>query len=118
MAEAPWSGEERRNSALSLDRVSLMIEESVEARVAKLENNLLTHMDAKFSQLQKTFSDAFPGGDPHGHRMAHERQIREADGWARLKAEVLSKFLSGGLWVAAGWLAYAIWQGFKDSVRS
>ncbi|WP_460564784.1 hypothetical protein [Hydrogenophaga aquatica] len=94
-----------------------MIEEEVERRLSKAEDKLLAHMDVKFGQLHKLITDAFPGGDPHGHRMAHEKQIRDADGWAKMKAEVLSKFLSGGLWVAAGWLGFAIWQAFKESVH-
>lgn len=117
MHEKRWTGEERRSDSVTVDRVALMIEEAVEERISKMEDKMLAHMDVKFGQLHKTFSDAFPGGDPHGHRMAHEKQIRDADGWARMKAEVVSKFLSGGLWVAAGWLGFAVWQAFKESVH-
>jgi hypothetical protein len=73
-------------------------------------------MDVKFAQLHKLISDAFPAGDPHGHRMYHELQIKQAGNWDRIRGEVLSKFLTGGLWIAAAWLAFAVWQAFKSEV--
>lgn len=124
MSQDQYGGPERRRSPLqfvtevSEAQIALMIEEEVERRVSKLEERLMMHMDTKFAQLHKLISDAFPDGDPHGHRMFHERQIKDADSWSRIKGEVLSKFLTSGLWVAAGWLAYAIWQSFKQSVKT
>ena len=109
---------ERRTDPLTPDRVALMIEEAVEERLSKMEDKMMVHMDLKFGQLHKLITDAFPDGDPHGHRLYHEKSIKEADAWAKIKGEVLSKFLSSGLWVAAGWLAFSIWQAFKEGVRS
>lgn len=34
-----------------------------------------------------------------------------------LKAELVSKFLTTGLLVAAGWLAFAVWEALKHEVR-
>lgn len=116
-----YSGPERRSGRIPMHmeaQVALMIEEEVERRVGKMESNLLLHMDTRFAQLHKLITDAFPGGDPHGHRAYHEKSIKDADAWAKIKGEVLSKFLTSGLWVAAGWLAFSIWQSFKESVRS
>jgi len=48
--------------------------------------------------------------------MAHEKMIRDADGWTKIKGEILSKFLTGGLWLAAGYLAFAVWTAFKQDV--
>lgn len=123
MNQDDYQGPERRKlpaqfvTEINEAQIALMIEEEVERRVSKLEERLMLHMDAKFAQLHKLISDAFPNGDPHGHRMFHERQIKDADTWASMKADILSKFLTSGLWVAAGWLAYAIWQSFKQSVK-
>lgn len=97
-------------------QLALMIEEEVERRLSKLEEKLMLHMDSKFAQLHRLITDAFPNGDPHGHRMFHEKSIQEADQWTKIKGEVLSKFLSSGLWVASAWLAFAIWQAFKGEV--
>lgn len=116
-----YSGPEQRSGRIPVymeAQVALMIEEEVERRVTKMEDKLMLHMDTKFSQLHRLISDAFPNGDPHGHRAFHEKSIKDADAWAKIKGEVLSKFLTSGLWVAAGWLAFSIWQSFKESVRS
>jgi hypothetical protein len=123
MTDVPYNGKDRRVtghfiSEISEAQIALMVEEEVERRVSKMEEKLMQHMDAKFGQLHKLITDAFPDGDPHGHRMYHELQIKQSDGWDKMKADILSKFLSSGLWVAAGYLAFAIWQSFKDSVKS
>jgi hypothetical protein len=102
--------------SVSEAQIALMIEEEIERRMSKFEDRMLLHMDAKFAQMHKLITDAFPSGDPHGHRAAHEKMIREADGWSKIKGEILSKFLTGGLWLAAGWLAFVVWQAFKQEV--
>jgi hypothetical protein len=112
-----YIGPERRQAALTEDRVQLMISTALASAMQAHEAKIIAHMDGQFAQLRSVFASAFPDGDVHGHRMAHERKIRDADGWAKLKAEVLSKFLTAGLWVAAGWLALAAWEAFKHEVR-
>lgn len=113
-----YEGAERRGSSvITEDRVALMIEQAVQTALRSHEQHLMQHMDRQFALLKQSFADAFPGGDPHGHRIAHEKAIRNATGWDRMKAELLSKFLTGGLWVAAGWLAFAVWEALKHEVR-
>ena len=112
-----YTGPERRQAALTEDRVQLMIATALTNAMQAHETKIIAHMDTQFAALRATFASAFPAGDPHGHRMAHERKIRDADGWHKLKAEVLSKFLTAGLWVAAGWLALAAWEAFKHEVK-
>lgn len=114
---ADYSGPERRQAALTEDRVALMIQEAVSKALTAHEQHLTLHMDKQFAALRQTFSEAFPGGDPHGHRIAHEKAIRNASGWDKLKSEVVSKFLTAGLWVAVGWMAIAMWEAFKHEVR-
>lgn len=112
-----YTGPERRHAALTEDKVALMIQDAVSKALVTHEQHLTLHMDRQFASLKQTFAEAFPGGDPHGHRLAHEKFIRDATGWDKLKADVLSKFLTGGLWVAAGWLLLAVWESFKHEVR-
>lgn len=112
-----YSGPERRNTALTEDKVRLMIQDALLAALKAHEAHITTHMDKQFAELKDTFAQAFPGGDPHGHRLAHEKAIRNATGWDKLKADIVGKFLSAGLWVAAGWLALAVWESFKHEVR-
>lgn len=122
MEDTPYAGKDRRRvtdvPSMTEAQISLMIEEEVERRVGKMESNLMLHMDTKFSQLHRLITDAFPGGDPHGHRAYHELQIKQATNWDKMKADVLSKFLSSGLWVAAGYLVFSVWQSFKDNIKS
>lgn len=105
------------SGALTEDRVALMIQEAVSKALTNHEQHLTAHMDRQFALLKQSFADAFPSGDPHGHRLAHEKAIRNATGWDKLKSDLLSKFLTAGLWVAAGWLAFAVWEAFKHEVR-
>jgi hypothetical protein len=122
--ERAYEGVERRRhggvfvSEITEAQIALMVEEEVERRQAKMEERLMLHMDVKFAQLQKHISDAFPNGDPHGHRMYHEKSIRDADAWSRIKGDVLSKFLTSGLWVAIGYLIFLVWGAIKESVKS
>ena len=116
-----YEGPERRTLRMTPAmeaQISVMVEEEVERRISQRDERLMLHMDQQFSQLQKLITAAFPDGDPHGHRMYHEKSIREANAWARIKGEVISKFLTGGLWVAAAWLAFAVWQSFKEGIKS
>jgi hypothetical protein len=114
-----FEGQDRRKPVptVSEAQISLMIEEEVERRISKLEDKLMVHMDTKFAQLHRLIVDAFPDGDPHGHRAYHQLQIKQAEGWDKIKGDVLSKFLTGGMWLAAGYLALALWNAFKDSVK-
>ncbi|MEN9760653.1 MAG: hypothetical protein RI906_479 [Pseudomonadota bacterium] len=114
---AEYSGLERRHEALTEDKVALMIQDAVSKALTTHEQHLTLHMDKQFALLRQTFAEAFPGGDPHGHRIAHEKAIKNATAWDKMKAEVLSKFLTAGLWVAAGWLALAVWEAFKHEVK-
>ena len=113
----PYDGPERRDSALTEDRVKLMISEAVQQALASHEQHLTLHMDRQFAALKQTFAEAFPGGDPHGHRIAHEKAIRNATGWDKLKAEVAGKVLTAGVWVAIAWTALALWEAVKNEVR-
>jgi len=122
--QSRYEGEDRRHPrtmcpaapSVSEAQISLMIEEEIERRMSKFEDRMLLHMDAKFAQMHKLITDAFPSGDPHGHRAFHEAQMKQADGWDKIKADILSKFLTGGLWIAAAYLALAVWQAFKSEV--
>lgn len=109
---------ERRADHVTTDRVALMIEEAMAEALQKHEGRMIMHFDVKFGQLHRLVADAFPDGDPHGHRMFHERQIKDAEGWHAIKRELITKVATGGVWVAAGWLLLAAWQAFKESVKS
>jgi hypothetical protein len=99
------------------DRVRLMIAEAINSALLQHETKIMQHLDSGFDRLTQSFASAFPGGDPHGHRLAHEKAIRDASGWAKLKAEVIGRFLTAGLWAAAVFLAFAAWEAVKSNFQ-
>jgi len=100
-------------SDLTEDRVKVLIADALERH----ELRVMEHLDSGFDRLTQTFASAFPNGDPHGHRLAHEKAIRAATGWDKLKADVVGKFLTAGLWAAAGFLAFAAWETIKSNLQ-
>lgn len=112
-----YSGPERRQAALTEDRVALMIQEAVSKALAAHEQHLTLHMDRQFASLKQTFADAFPGGDPHGHRLAHEKQIRTATWWDKAKSDAFSKLTAAGVWAVVVFLAVAAWEHIKHEAR-
>lgn len=112
-----YNGPERRHEALTEDRVALMIQEAVSKALINHEQHLVTHMDKQFATLRQTFAEAFPGGDPHGHRLAHERAIRNAGWWDKIKSEAASKTITAGLWVTMAFIAAAIWEHIKSEAK-
>lgn len=109
--------EERHQESLTEDRVALMIQEAVQTALQSHEQHLMLHMDRQFASLRQTFSEAFPGGDPHGHRLAHERAIAKAGWWDKAKSEAFAKVASAGLWAIVVFLAIAAWEHVKQEAR-
>ena len=97
-------------------QIALMVEEEVERRMAKLEDRLMMHMDVKFGQLHRLITDAFPDGDPHGHRMFHERSIKTADQWSKFKMSLVDKLAAGGVWAFLVFMLLAAWDFIKREV--
>lgn len=108
-----YEGKERRQSALTEDRVALMIEQAVQAALKSHEQHLMLHMDKQFASLRQSFADAFPSGDPHGHRIAHEKAIAKAGWWDKAKSDAFAKVASAGLWAIVVFLAIAAWEHVK-----
>lgn len=115
MVDSNWDAAERRT--VSDDKISLMIEAAVMEAVMKHENKIMQHIDGHFTRTHELLIAAFPNGDPHGHRLAHEKDIRDAESWRKIKAEVVSKAATSGVLVALGWLVLLIWTGVKDSLK-
>jgi hypothetical protein len=111
-----YEGRERRTGQLTEDRVALMIQEAVADALKAHEQHLMLHMDRQFAELRRSFGDAFPNGDPHGHRVAHERIISNAGQWDALKRGIVEKVIGGGIWAAIGFALLAIWDAIKREV--
>lgn len=114
---AEFEGRERRQSALTEDKVALMIEQAVQAALKRHEQDLMLHMDKQFEFLRRVFADAFPSGDPHGHRIAHEKSIAKAGWWDKIKSDAFAKVASAGLWAIVVFLAIAAWENIKQEAK-
>lgn len=112
-----YDGPERRTEALTEDRVQLMIQNAVQQALTNHEQHLVAHMDRQFAALRQSFADAFPGGDPHGHRLAHEKFIANASWWEKVKADAAGKLATAGIWVFLLFLAAAAWEYIKHEAR-
>lgn len=112
-----YTGPERRQAALTEDKVALMIQEAVSKALMTHEQHLMLHMDKQFALLRQSFGEAFPGGDPHGHRLAHEKAIRNAGWWDKIKSEAASKTITASLWVTLAFIAMSVWEHIKSEAR-
>ena len=112
-----YTGPERRLNALTEDRVQLMIQGAVKQALDSHEQHLVAHMDRQFALLRQSFAEAFPGGDPHGHRLAHEKFIANATWWDKVKADAAGKASAAGIWAVVAFLAVAAWEHLKNEVR-
>jgi len=112
-----YDGPERRSAAITEDRVQLLIQTAVQQALQNHEQHLMAHIDKQFAGLRGAFAEAFPGGDPHGHRLAHEKQIANASWWDKVKSDAFAKTASLGLWAALVFLAVGIWEHIKSEVR-
>lgn len=97
--------------------VQQMIEAAVDEALSEHETRLREHIDTKFNQLSALIVAAFPNGDVHGHKAAHERQIADANRWTQLKTDFISKAFTTGMMGAVGFLLIAVWEWFKGEVR-
>lgn len=97
------------------DAILLHIKE-LQASIKALDVKLTQHREAEESALAAAIaslrSDAFPDGDPDGHRRHHEALIKQAEAraqfWEKMKLELFKYGLIGFL----GWAAIALWQAF------
>lgn len=112
-----YDGPERRTEVLTEDKVKLMISVAVRQALTEHEQHLTTHMDKQFALLKQTFADAFPSGDPHGHRLAHEKAIAKATWWDKTKSDAYAKLAAAGLWAVVAFLAVAAWEHLKNEAK-
>ena len=117
LAMTPNYGADRRRHGITEDRVKVMIQEAVTDALQQQQERILAHMDGCFEDLRDAFRSAFPGGDAAGHRIAHEKAIRNAGWWDRIKADAVSKTVTGSVWVFLAFVAVAVWEHVKNEAR-
>lgn len=102
---------------ISEDRARLLIRGALDASLREHERQLMAGLDSRFAELSAMIKSAFPEGDPHGHRLSHEREIRDAAGWEKLKSELMSKLLTGGVWAGVAWLLFVAFEAIKQEIK-
>ena len=63
-----YVGPERRNAALTEDKVKLMIQDALMTALKAHEAHITQHMDKQFEGLKESFAQAFPAGARAGRR--------------------------------------------------
>lgn len=105
---SPTPGSERRHGPD--ERTQLWFNETL----GRFEDSLKKHIDDKFEQFNK---DAFPSGDAHKHRAAHEKTIEKSKRWEDMKAAFITKAFTGGSYAALVFLALLVWEWIKQELK-
>jgi len=103
--------ERRRNDSLVLGIV-----QDMHRQLSEISKTLNTHIaeepKAFAAMVESAMAQAFPGGDPVGHRKVHEADIQRvldrAEFWRKMLYE-LTKF---GIIGFIGWAAWHLWVAF------
>jgi hypothetical protein len=89
---------------------------TMHTNLTALDLRLTKHMTEETMELareiSKLMSDAFPEGDPSGHRKHHEAVIAKAEARAAFWRKMLEEIIKYGLVGLVGWLALTVWSAF------
>lgn len=88
--------------------------------LSEQEREMLTTISAQISDNTRKTEQilrAFPAGDTDGHRRYHEAVIEWRELRNKLVREALIKMAQATTLGALGWVAIAIWQSFKLTVK-
>ena len=84
----------------------LECQKKMDARIEGFEGHIEKHLIAHIDK-------AFAGGDPDGHRRAHEAMINLIEEKRKLRVAIQEKTISGLIWGAMIWLCLAAWARIK-----
>lgn len=110
-----WDGRERRE--LSQERIASIVKSAVDDALKEHKADVTRHIDESMKDLKAYIATGYPDGDPVGHRMAHEKGIRDAERWERLKTSVAEKLLTGGVWGLLLFVGLAVWETLKREAQ-
>jgi len=85
-------------------------------QVSEMREELSAHMRDETAELTKSVTmmmhEAFPEGDPTGHRKHHEAVIKKAEASAKFWTDMASSTAKWGIFGFLTWLVYAAWVAF------
>jgi hypothetical protein len=110
-----------RESQLPHDRRAndgpvMLLLQSLHDKQDRMEERLTTHMANETGELAvevaRLMAQAFPDGDPDGHRRHHEAVIAKAEARAEFWRKMAYEITKYGLLGFIGWLGVTTWQAF------
>lgn len=120
MPDEQWTGEERRvTGPMTLRELEEHIDRRITQRLAEhaaVEKADRDELLAEVKKLQTMLASGFPGGDPDGHRRAHEEAIAFFRDWGHLMKEIRNKTLVGLVWAVIGLIGLSVWSYVKAKV--
>lgn len=81
------------------------------------DERLTNHIAKEEDDWQAALTTAYADGDPVGHRLWHEADIKEKQERAKMFNAVTEKVLSGGVIAAIAGIGTAVWYWIKDHVK-
>lgn len=105
--------EENRPSDIE-ERITRKVLHAMDQHDVKIRD----HIRSEFKTLEDVIRSAFPDGDVHGHRAAHERQIKRANRWEDIKAEFITKAFTAGSMAAMGFMLMLVWEYLKSGGKT
>jgi hypothetical protein len=103
---------DRRATSQEMLEIIKQIHDNQLALDAKLTHHMTNETDELAQAITRLMTDAFPEGDPSGHRRHHELVIRQAEARAVFWQKMVFEIARWGLIGFLGWAAYALWQQF------
>lgn len=110
-----WQQEAAKLGGASLAQVLTEMRDA-QRRVIEVVEGLKMRDEQDRATIEKVLS-GFPAGDFDGHRRYHESVIEWRELRNKLVREALIKVAQGGALAGAGWVALAIWNAFKITVK-
>lgn len=110
-----WQQEAQRIGGPAFAQVLTEMRDAQQQLVAEVA--ALKDRDAAAEGAITRLLSGFPGGDFEGHRRYHEAVIEWRELRNKLVREALIKVAQAGALAGCGWLALALWNAFKISVK-
>ena len=88
------------------------VHKDLKALNERLSSHMVEETHDLAAEVAKLMADAFPEGDPKGHRKYHEASIAKAEAKAEFWKKMLFEICRWGLIGFIGWMAVTLWKAF------
>lgn len=108
---------ERRRSSPELIELIRTVHDNQLALSAKLDKHMKEETSELADAIARLMKEAFPEGDPDGHRRHHELVIKQAEEKAEFWQKMRLELAKWGLLGFLGWALLQLWQSFLQGPR-